>query len=96
MKPRSSFVFSLVLITLAIAGGAALTMQWRQSMELRVALENAKSDADELARLRDENRRLRAQQIPPAELERLRSDHAALPRLRAELEALQRPPSAAH
>ena len=96
MKPRSSFVFSLVLITLAIAGGAALTMQWRQSMELRVALENAKSDADELARLRDENRRLRAQQIPPAELERLRSDHAALPRLRAELEALQRPPSATH
>ena len=96
MKPRSSFVFSLVLITLAIAGGAALTMQWRQSMELRVALENAKADADELARLRDENRRLRAQQIPPAELERLRSDHAALPRLRAELEALQRPPSAAH
>jgi hypothetical protein len=96
MKPRSSFVFSLVLAALTIAGGTALAMQWRQSMELRVALEHAKSDADELARLRDENRRLRAQQIPPAELERLRSDHAALPRLRAELEALQRPPSAAH
>lgn len=63
-------------------------------MELRVALERTKADADELTRLRDENRRLRAQQISSTELERLRSDHAALPRLRAELEALQHPPAA--
>lgn len=96
MKARSSCVFFLVLFALMIAGGTALAIQRRQSMELRIVLERAKSDADEFARLRDENRRLRAQQIPPAELERLRSDHAALPRLRAELEALQRPPTTAH
>ena len=95
MKPRSSFVSFLVFAALIIAGGTALATQWRESMELRVTLGRAKIDADEVARLRDENGRLRALQISPAELERLRSDHAALPRLRAELEALQRPPSAA-
>ena len=96
MQPRFASVFSVVLVALAIAGGTMLTMQWRQSMELRVALERAKAEADELGRVRDENRRLRAQQVPPAELEQLRSDHAALPRLRAELEALQKSSSAAH
>ena len=96
MQPRFASVFSVVLVALAIAGGTMLTMQWRQTMELRVALERAKAEADELGRVRDENRRLRAQQVPPAELERLRSDHAALPRLRAELEALQKSSSAAH
>jgi hypothetical protein len=94
MLRRSRFVFAIVLTGISIAGGAALARQRHQSMELRGALERAKSEAAELGRLREENRRLRAQQIPPAELARLRSDHAALPRLRAELEALQHPPSA--
>jgi hypothetical protein len=92
MRPLSSFIFSFVLVALMIAAGTGLAMQWRQSMELRAALEHAKSDADELTRLRHENRRLRAQQIPSIELERLRADHAALPRLRAELGALHHPP----
>ena len=96
MKRHSFPVFFCVFVVLLIAGGTALAMQWRQSTELRAAVERAKSDADELARLRDENRRLRRQQISSAELERLRSDHTALPRLRAELEALQHPPSVAH
>jgi hypothetical protein len=94
MKPRSSVVFSLVLAALLSAGGAALSKQWRQTRELRAALERATTDAGELERLHEENRRLRAQQIPIGELERLRSDHAALPRLRAELEALSSPPAA--
>lgn len=92
MKPLISPVFLLVLTGLTIAGGTALFTQWRQSMQHRLALEHAKLDAAELAQLREENRRLRAQQISPAELERLRSDHVALPRLRAELEALRRSP----
>jgi hypothetical protein len=95
MQPRSRVVFFLVLAALLTAGGAALAVQWYQAMELRAALDRAKMDAAELTRLREENRRWRAQQIPAAELERLRSDHAALPRLRAELEALQAPPAAA-
>ena len=96
IESHSSTLFSLVLAALLLVGGSMLTMQWRQSMELRVLLERAKTEADELARLRDENRRLRAQHVPQAELERLRSDHAALPRLRAELEALQHRPSGGH
>ena len=96
MNARSGFIFSLVLTGIVIAGVTALATQWRQSEELRAMLDRAKFDAGELARLRDKNRRLRGQQIPPVELERLRSDHAALPRLRAELEALQRSQSAAH
>lgn len=89
MTPRSSFAFFLVLAALVVTGGTALVMQWRQSMELRVAFERARIEADDLARLREDNRRLLAQQIPPTELARLRSDRAALSRLRAELETLQ-------
>jgi hypothetical protein len=66
-----------VFAALTIAGGTALAMKWRESMELRVTLERAKIDADELARLRDENGRLRAQEISPAELERLRSERSS-------------------
>jgi uncharacterized protein involved in exopolysaccharide biosynthesis len=40
--------------------------------------------------LRAENARLRSGQISEEELERLRADHAALPRLRAEIEALRK------
>jgi hypothetical protein len=96
MNLRSTLIFYFVLVVLTVAGGTALATQWRQSMDLRVAIEGAKSDADELARLRDENLRLRAQQIPRPELERLRADHAALARLRMELEALQHASSPVH
>ena len=49
----------------------------------------------DLARVRAENERLKERQISTTELEALRADHAALPRLRAELEALKpRPPAA--
>jgi uncharacterized protein HemX len=89
VKPRSSVGFFLLLAALLIGGSAALAWQRRQAVELRAELQRAQTDADELARLREENRRRRAQQISAEELERLRSDHAALPRLRAELEALQ-------
>jgi hypothetical protein len=95
MKPRSSFGFIVLLIGL-LAGGAGWTVQWRQSVALRLELERARQAAEELMRLRAENQRLTERQIPAAELERLRADHAALPRLRAELDSLSRqgtPPS---
>jgi len=75
---------------LAIAGGAGLVSQWQETMALRVELELARVEAGEWERLRAENQRLRSQQISAAELEVLRADHAALPRLRAEIEALKR------
>jgi hypothetical protein len=89
MKPRYSFGFFFLLALFLLGGGALLLRQWRESMALRVERERAMLGAHELARLRDENRRLREKQISAAELERLRADHAALPRLRAEVEALK-------
>src|SRR5512140_519040 len=91
MKPRSPLGFFVALAALIMASGTGLALQWRQSMALRGELERVKFAAEELARLRDENQRLREKQTPAAELERLRADHAALPRLRAELDALAQP-----
>ena len=87
---RSSLGFFIVVIAILAAGGASLTSQWQQTMSLRAELEVTRMEAIELAHLRAENKRLREQQISAAELQRLRDDHAALPRLRAELEALNK------
>jgi hypothetical protein len=73
---------------LAFAGGAA--WQWRESVELRSKVEQARTAQAELRQLQSEHARLRSAQIPATELEQLRADHAALPRLRAELEALKK------
>ena len=91
MKPRSSLGFLVIMIALVVAGGAGLAAQWRQTMSLRSKLGLARMEAGELGRLRAENKRLREQQISAAELERLRAEHTALPRLRAELDALAQP-----
>jgi hypothetical protein len=90
MKPRSSFGFVVVVAAIVIAGGVGLAFQWLQTMTLRSELEAARAEVAELARLRVENVRLRAQQISPAQLEALRADHAALPQLRAQVEALNK------
>lgn len=90
MKPHRPFVLfaalAVTVIALAILNGRA----WLQRVELQTARDLARSEASELAGLRAENGRLRARQIPAAELARLRSDHEALRRLRAELDTLSR------
>jgi hypothetical protein len=53
-------------------------------------LGQAQANAAELSRLQAENQRLRQKQVAPAELSRLREDRAAMGRLRAELESLQK------
>lgn len=90
MKHRSTFVFSVAVTVLIIAGAAGLASQWQQTMALRGDMEAARMEADELQRLKAANARLKAQQISEAELAALRADHAALPRLRAEIEALKK------
>ena len=87
---RSNFVFVTVIVGLVLIGGAAGGLQWQETQVLRRSIEIAQEEAKELSQLRAENLRLRARQIPVTELERLRADHAALPRLRAELEAATR------
>ena len=91
MQRYVSLRFLLVLTAVVLAAAAAVAVQWQQTALLRADLECAKFAAEELAKLREENQRWRDKQIPAAELERLRADHAAIPRLRAELDALARP-----
>jgi len=79
-----------LLLALCLVVGASIMWQRQQTVQLRDELEQTRMEASELMRLREENRRWREKQIPTAELEALRADHAALPRLRAELEALSK------
>lgn len=80
-------------MTLALVVGCCVAIAWqaRETLRLRAELEVARLEAAESESLRAENQRLRAKQIPAAELEALRADHAAVLRLRAELESLRKP-----
>lgn len=92
MKPRASIgVWALIALMLA-AVTAGLLWQRLRTTALRVELEAVSQAASELPALRAENARLREKRISAAELEALRADRAALPRLRAEIEALQKRP----
>jgi hypothetical protein len=90
MKPCSSVPFFVLLIAVLVTAVAGIGWRQRQTAALRDELAAVSRTAHELARLRTENVRLREKQIPAAELEALRADHAALPRLRAEIEALRK------
>lgn len=90
MKKSFPLGFALLVMGLIIAGGAGVAVQWKKTLLLRGDVAALQVKAAELKRLQAENERLRAQQIPAAELARLRADHAAVARLRVELQALQR------
>jgi hypothetical protein len=90
MKRRQPIGFFIVVAALILGGGALFATRWQETLTLRSELELARMETAEWERLKAENQRLREKQIPPAELERLRADHVALPRLRAELEALKK------
>jgi hypothetical protein len=77
---------SALLLALALAAGAALWLQRQAAAQLRDEIALLREQNRELARLRAENRRLAAALPPAAELERLRADHAAVFRLRGEIE----------
>jgi hypothetical protein len=88
MKRYSPVGFFVVVGVVAMAAVVSNGRQWLKRMELRTAAEIARLETSELSRLEAENRRLRGQQISAEELAALRADHAALPRLRAELAEL--------
>jgi hypothetical protein len=90
MQHRSSLGFLIVIAALVVAVSVGVTSQWLRASALRGERDLLRVEAEELGRLQRENERLRAKQIPAAELEALRADHAALPRLRVELEALKK------
>jgi hypothetical protein len=64
--------------------------QWRAASPLRDALAAERGRASELAQLRAENARLKAEAVSPALLESLRADHAAVNRLKSEIEDLEK------
>jgi hypothetical protein len=89
-RHRSTFGFIVLVAALVVAVGAGVLSQWKEAVVLRTERDLGRFEMRDWARLRAENARLRESQISAAELETLRADHAALPRLRAELDALSR------
>lgn len=86
MKKRLTFWF----ITAGLLGGMATAgvHGWREWLHLQTEVASMRARVANAALLRAENERLRQNQVSAEELARLRADHAALPRLRAELQAL--------
>ena len=90
MLSRTQYRFIVVSSAIILITGTGIVFQQREGRTLRVELQDAKRIEAEVVRLRSENERLQSQQISATELERLRSDHAALLRLRSELNELKK------
>ncbi len=80
---------SALFLALALAAGGGLWLQRQSAAELRGEIALLRDDQRELARLRAENQRLVAAQVPDEELARLRADRAAIQQLRGEIERLK-------
>lgn len=90
MRPRSQLRFIMVVVAAIIAVGGGIAYQRSETRVLRLELQEATRAQTEFVQLRKENERLKSRQISAAELDQLRSDHAALPRLRTELGDLRK------
>jgi hypothetical protein len=87
---RAAIWALLVLLTLAV--GVGLARQWQTSALLRIEVERLHEEERGLDRLKADNERLKRERTPAAEVERMRADHAAVARLRLELESLRATP----
>ena len=86
----SPHVQRVVILGVVLATSALVLLFQHVGVEsLRIEVAALREVTCDAERLRAENRRLCAVQVPEPELERLRADHAALPRLRAEIEGLK-------
>ena len=77
-------IIGLVGVFAGVGGGLGLQRQETNVLRLEIAL--LRDEQRELARLQAENKRLTAAQPSAVELEALRADHAAVARLRGEIE----------
>lgn len=77
---------SLLLVVVALAAGGSLWLQRTAAEALRSEVALLKEQKGELGKLQSENVRLKAGQIPAEERVRLQADHAAVLRLRTEIE----------
>jgi hypothetical protein len=80
---------SAVFLALAIVAGAGWLLQREATSALRTEMMLLREDNRKLDRLRAEHERLAAKGVSDVELERLRADHAAVMRLREEIETLR-------
>lgn len=80
---------SALLLAFALVAGVGLWLQHETTAALQSEIALLRDDQKMLTRLRAENTRLSAAQVPEAELARLRADRAALMRLRSEIEQLK-------
>ena len=81
---------TFVFLALALVAGASLWLQRQAADALRSEIGLLREENRELAKLRAENQKLVAAQLPAAELARLRADHAAVVRMQGEIEALRK------
>jgi Tfp pilus assembly protein PilN len=79
----------LMLAFLAVGIGAGLALQRQANGELRDEIGLLREQNREVGRLQAEKARLTAARVSGEELENLRADHAAVLRLRAEIESLR-------
>jgi hypothetical protein len=79
---------SVALLVLAVAGGVGLWLQRQSAAALRAELSLLREENRELASLRRENERLLSSQVSVVEWQRLQADHAAVVRLRDEIQNL--------
>ena len=90
VRPVRTRGFWLLLGAASLLIGGLLLSQHAESRALWAQRHTAQDALDAAPEIEADNQRLRASTISDAELERLRADHQALPRLRAELAALQK------
>lgn len=74
---------------LAVIAGAAWWLHAQEAEVLRGEIAMLREERGEREKLQAENRRLATQAAPAEEVARLRADHAAIGRLRTEIETLR-------
>ena len=87
---KRPIIFSAVLVLFACGFSVVVFWQRKTATGLKAEVEFQREQAGARARLAVETARLRAKQISTVELEALREDHAALVRLRGEIDGLRR------
>ena len=85
--PSWRFFLTAVVPVVGVTG-VGFFLQWEESVRLQTAFALGQLELRDAEWLRKENHRLHEAQPSASELEALRADHAALVRLRAEIESL--------
>jgi len=80
---------SLAFFAAALVAGASLWIQHQATLAFRSEVDLLRDESRRLAQVRAEHQRLLSAQPPAAELDRLRADHAALVRLRTEIDQMK-------